>query len=342
MKKFFKFSIIIALTYAMTACSADDKNTAIFTINGPKSFSVGKDGGIQSVPVNTTVDYTVTSSERWCAIVDKKTIGFKISVALNETIVPRTANIIVETPGFQSITLAVTQDEGVPFLTVAEDQRIKSFEQVGGEQTVIVSTNVEYTATSSVSWCTIAGKIANSFTVVAAPNDGYKREATIEVSALGFPSVTITVRQAGGQILKNASLADDFAYWETSGTSNLFSFNAWKPDFLLGKSLQRVDSFWGQFYEGRFTQKITDLPNGTYEFSCYVVGGGSGEELSMITIDKSGTETRKRVDSWPGDWVLYAMPVTVTDGECTVGIYAKGGAVDPIWFNVAGFNLQVR
>jgi hypothetical protein len=335
-----KTAIMSALICAMFACTVDDEKAAIFTIDGPKSFSVGKDGGLQSVPVNTTVDYAVTSSERWCTIVNKKTIGFKIAVALNETIVQRTATITVETPGFSSITLTVTQEEGVSFLTLPEDQRIKSFEQAGGEQTVMIGSNVEYTATSLESWCEVIEKNATNFKIMVTPNDGFKRETNVIVAAPGFPSATVTVLQAGGPILKNASLADDFAYWTVSGTPDLFAFNIWKPDAVPGKSLQRKDSFWGQSYEGRFTQTITGLPNGLYEFSCYVVGGGTDEELSMITIDKHNVETKMRVDSWPGDWVLYTMPVTVTEGECTVGIYTRGGTVSPIWFNVAGFNFE--
>lgn len=80
-------------------------------------------------------------------------------------------------------------------------------------------------------------------------------------------------------------------------------------------------------FEGRVTQKLTNLTDGVYILSCQAAGypGNSAatDGVYFIVIDKNGNETQQKMTLPGGGWKENSMQINVTGGECTIGIYAK-------------------
>jgi hypothetical protein len=364
MKRFLKFTAAaITLALALLACSNDeDKITGSFLVEADESIAIDKTGGEQSIKVTSTVDYVATSDATWCSITEKTETGFKFRVDANPQINERTAEITVSAVGFTTVRIRVVQAGADANFSIAFEERNKTFTPEGGELTVSVTGNVAYTVTSSQAWCTYKGVTTSGFTLVAAAYGGLTpRTALVLVApANGLQAVRIEITQNANVILQNGWFVDDMNHWETSGTADLFKRTT--DEYLPGGAPTGAHYVTHNFnlsveggVEGYITQKITGVPDGNYTLSCDVAGypGNSPDTdgIYLIAIDKDDHKTQKKLPFPEGSWMSAKYPerkgerelsVTVTGGECTVGLYVKaaGGANSTMTFKVLNFKFE--
>ncbi len=121
--------------------------------------------------------------------------------------------------GFEPITLTIDQEAGELFFTIADDQKIKTFDQGGGTQTVEIRTNIDtYEVISSETWCGISDKTTSGFKITLGANDGFRRSASLTVTAPGMPSVNVEVSQSGNPLLSNTTFTTGLNNSTTIGT----------------------------------------------------------------------------------------------------------------------------
>jgi hypothetical protein len=332
MKTIFKIFIFTAILSLFISCKEDDSEAFIF--RGEKAMTISKDGGIISVPVSTTVAYSVTPVDPWCTISGKNAIGFDIVVEFNESVQQRSTNIVVAASGFEPVTVIVTQERGIPFFNMDDNQKRKSFAKEGNSQTITFNTNVDYTVESGENpFCSISEKGKNGFKITVSENQGVKRAETLTVKPEGFPDIKVVVTQSGGAvILKNGDFTAGMDNWTATGTPNTFEVTTYG-------ALKTASRTWAvrlTDFEARLVQKVTGIPDGAYELSADVAGGAN--DLHLIFIDKDGNESRQEVKL--GGMSTQVMPVEVVGGECTVGFRVQGYKDVGLYWNVTNFKLE--
>jgi hypothetical protein len=215
----------------------------------------------------------------------------------------------------------------------------------------LVNGNVEYVVESSQAWCEVSEITLESFKITASLNDGIgQRTATLQVKPTGFSAVTINVKQAGNEILLNGWFTEGaIENWTASGTTDLFAtatdsyIVAGAPTgaYYVKNNVLAMSGF-----EGRLTQKLTNVPDGNYTLSAQFAGrpGASPDTdgVYLIAIDKNGNEQQSAVTLPSGGWRESKFSFDVTGGEVTVGIYAKavGGDTSTMDFKAMGFTFQ--
>ncbi|NDV81903.1 BACON domain-containing protein [Bacteroides sp. 51] len=352
MKTIFNISIFIAILSLFSSCNDDDSSDA-FIVMGERTVTINKDGGNISIPVSTTVAYSVTPVDPWCTISGKNAIGFDIVVEFNESVQQRSTDVVIAAPGFDPVTIVVTQDKGVPFFTIEDAQKKKSFIKEGETHTVTFKTNADYTATSSEEWLSVGNITSTSFKLTAEDNTSPgARTAKVTVKSEGIPDVIIEITQEGPPPtwkLENGWFTDGWGNWEVTGYEDMFilTSDAYMPDKVLGvptptgaKYITRANL--GQTpTEGRVLQTITEIPDGNYILYCRFAGSSlnASDELSLIAV-VNGTETKQRITA-TSSWQQHSMPITVSGGTCKVGIYANwvGGGSSGMTMKAIDFQL---
>ncbi|MDR1091380.1 MAG: hypothetical protein LBL79_09915 [Prevotella sp.] len=333
MKTIFNISVFAAILCLFISCKDDDPSDA-FIVRGENEVSISKDGGTISIPISTTVAYSVTPADPWCTVSGKNAIGFDIIVEFNESVEPRSTNIVVAAPDFDPVTIVVTQDKGVPFFNIEDGQKRKSFAKEGGAQTVTFNTNLEYTIEpGSGSFCTISEKGKNGFKITTPVNDDVKRNETLTIKPAGLPDINILVTQSGGAvILKNGDFTSGMDNWVASGTPNTFEVTT----YGAFKTVSRTWAVRLTDFEARLIQEVTGISDGTYVLSADVSGGAN--DLHLIFIDKDGIESMQEVKL--GGMSTFSMPVEVVGGECSVGFRVKGYKDVGLYWNITNFKLE--
>ena len=353
MKQYLKISMIVTFALIIFSCDKDNELSGkIFQVDSAQNLTVGKSGGEIFIPVTSTDNYVPMSSEPWCTIGEKTEDGFFFSVNTNALTTTRSVDVVVATVGFPFYIIKVTQEQGDPNFSIADEELNKTFAQAGGELYVTLATNIDYTVDPPTdTWCSISDITANGFKLTASPNDVTQRRTSITIHPNGdFPNVTIIVKQSGNAILQNGFFINNsMEHWTTSGTSGLFGLAtdayiaAGSPTgaYYLKNNISATSGF-----EGRVTQKLTNLTDGVYILSCQAAGypGNSAatDGVYFIVIDKNGNETQQKMTLPGGGWKENSMQINVTGGECTIGIYAKaaGGSASTMSFKVMNFDFK--
>lgn len=146
----FKLSAICMLVFSLFACNNDENTegiTPFFEISAnDQILNFSAEGDFKYVTINTNQEFTATSSDpSWCVVkkIDDNVDNLKISVTENRGTDDRTAEIVVSSPGFQSITITVRQSF-MRFLSVKEESGVL-IEDDQLDFTLEVSANVPYT-----------------------------------------------------------------------------------------------------------------------------------------------------------------------------------------------------
>lgn len=215
----------ISLGLSADANTATEQRTATVTITAgslTKTIVVTQDGFMPSLSVSTssinvgvnggTLDATVTSNTQWEASSNQSwltvgkssseagdNISLNLSASNNTGIDQRTATVTV-TAGSISKTIIVTQEGIVPTLTVSKDE--VEIDADGGSESVLLSSNVEWTASSDQSWVNISqtsgvagNNIPVTITVTTSSSNVY-RSANVTFTAGGLTK-TVVVSQLG-------------------------------------------------------------------------------------------------------------------------------------------------
>ncbi|MDR0414583.1 MAG: hypothetical protein LBH84_04115 [Prevotellaceae bacterium] len=358
------------LSAAMLACENDEKRetpNGTFEVSSSGSIFFEKTGGDSAVAVTVTgalIYVPMSSDSSWCKITEKTESGFRFSVIANSQNEERTAELVVAAVGFPFVRIRVVQAAGDPRFSMAEAERSKAFSQTGGEMAVSVNGNIPYELAPLDDWCTYKDVTPSGFTLVADANPGIaQRTTSVTVTpAAGFgfsETIIINVRQSGTPVLQNGWFTDGLTGWETSDTSGIFkrATDQYLPtgapagaNYIANGVAATVG------FEGCITQKLTNIPDGTYIFSCDVAGRAgkspTTDGIYLVAFDKDDNEIAKKKLPFPeGSWWNTKNPakqsetqlsVIVTGGECKVGIYAvaAGGENSTMDFKVLNFDFQ--
>ena len=158
----------------------------------PITFS--PEASTKTLTVTSNTNWEATSNAAWCTV--KQNNGqLTISATKNDTDAQRTASVTIKALGLTK-TIKVTQQKAM--LTLSPSSAI-SFNPEGGSQSLVISTNVDWTANSDAEWCTVSiksGKGDKTITINASENRvGSQRSAIITVKT-AFHTKRVTVTQA--------------------------------------------------------------------------------------------------------------------------------------------------
>lgn len=92
----------------------------------------------------------------------------------------------------------------------------------------------------------------------------------------------------------------------------------------------RLTHFKNANYEVMTDQTITSLSNGTYKLSAWTLSGG-GQDVCIMSAKNYGAAVPELTSDipaskWPNWTKVEISNIPVTNGQCTIGFYSKGGA----------------
>lgn len=193
----FCLAAIIALSL-VSACSRPVPEPSI-EITTPATITVDT-GNSATISFTSNNDWTVVPSETWCKVSPAsgpagKTATVTVTLDPNPTYEPRTTTVTVKAGGIEK-TVTVKQEAGVGLII---DGATFEVPKTGGQLTVPVQANVDYTVTPDANWITVVStKALQDYTITleCAGNDtGEDRSSKVTVSGGGV-SQTFTVNQA--------------------------------------------------------------------------------------------------------------------------------------------------
>jgi uncharacterized protein YjdB len=229
-----------------------------------------------------------------------------------------------------------------------------------GQETLIATVLPANATNKNVTWSSSDIAVAivdNNGKVTAVATGSAIIRATSNANAAKAATCEVTVVPIiGGEMLQNGWFIEGLDNW--SATPDVFkrATDTYLPTSSPSGAYYITENVSAtQGFEGRLTQHLTNVPDGNYTLSCDV-GGYPGNSPStdgvyLIAIDKFGVETQKKLPFPSGAWMSMKYPerkgecelsVTVTDGECTVGLYVKaaGGAGSTMTFKVLNFKFE--
>jgi hypothetical protein len=166
----------------------------------PLNQNVTPTSGTTSFAVASNVDWTSSSNQTWCTVTPSGTDNGTITATYQENTGggSRTATITVSGSGVSDQVVTVTQSGTTPTLSVTPlNQNVSSSSGTTG---FTVVSNVEWTASSNQTWCTVTASGTDNGTITAEyqENTGTNaRTATITVKGSGVSEQVVTVTQSG-------------------------------------------------------------------------------------------------------------------------------------------------
>jgi len=269
-----------------------------------------------SVSITSNVSWTASSDSEWLSV--NKTSGsgndsFKMSVTKNPSIyTDRTGVITISNSTFGlTKTITVTQSKSVPSLSVSTS----SWSPNCGKQTsssISITSDVDWTATSSASWLTLSSSSGSSGTKtitlsVLGNNSTSSRSATVTIknATLGI-SKTISVSQYGYTkcAVSISSKAIDLGITIDRTGTYTFVIKGWSSNggSLLGLNGMSDSNDWRFFKNGnyyyfdwgssRISYSYSTSITGSYRkfvLSNYAMKYYASESTTSTTWTKSGT-----------------------------------------------------
>jgi hypothetical protein len=172
--------------------------------------------GNDSFTITSNTSWTVSSDQSWCKV--SSTSGsnngtITVNVDENTSTSARSATITVRA-GDKSATVTVSQAAANIVLTVSPTEL--SFAQNGGSENVSITSNTNWTVSSSVSWCTVSptsGSNNGTITVTVNANDTTsERSATITVKDTNSNvtrEIVVTQAKSDGDVIGRNDYDDD-------------------------------------------------------------------------------------------------------------------------------------
>lgn len=167
MKKYLRFSIIIALVCAVFACKDNEKmplpDPILSVAETDKSLTFSSEAGNKTISISANREVRVISSKKWCTptvtLNTDKSAAISVVVDKNEVSAKRRATVIITTKSAEQgdkltfLEIPVEQAYPDPFVTVAEADKKVTLTSAADDKTIAVNTNREVEAKSSETWC---------------------------------------------------------------------------------------------------------------------------------------------------------------------------------------------
>ena len=330
----FSTVLLICAGFILTSCGGnDDDNTPptplLEVASGDRSQSFDMDAGSRSVAVNANVQFTASvdqAATEWCsAAVNATAKTVTITVTAN-TGASRTATVTLSAKDVPDVVINVSQEEYVerPYLTVRVDLRTQEFKGRGGENTVPVSSNVDYTFSvpaADEDWCFVVPTEGGIMIITEENDKDAERNTIVTLSGTGVTPVQITVVQLP-VVFSLLTMFDDCETntgWDTwNGGKNL-------PVTLDGDNKT----------QGDFSISVDALPPGDYLWwmkSYEPVNRGLALETDYFAFDWfiSDVSKLKLHDSFvPGNSGIYVSSYAgVTPDNARWGFHAAWNIAD--------------
>lgn len=168
----------------------------------PSSQNVSSTSGTANFTITSNINWTTSSNQTWCAVSPTSgTLNGSIIATYLANLVTSTriATITLIGAGVPNQTVTVTQDAFVPTLNISPtNQNVSS---AIGTTAINVTSNINWSASSNQTWCTIApisGSNNGTVTVNYSANPlTTDRSAVITFSGSGVTAQTFTLDQTG-------------------------------------------------------------------------------------------------------------------------------------------------
>ena len=198
----------------------------------PTSLNFEADGESKTVTVTANVTVKATPSETWITITPPATqsesMTYTLTATANTTSTARNASVTFSGGEADDVTIQVSQN---PAASIEVDNNEVSATAEGGDFTVKVTSNVEWTASASENWVTVSpdkGQTTDIKISVGANDAAAARTANVTL-AKGNKNVVIAVKQSGKEVPEtliaawrcdNAEYVDSHSPdWSTSGAN---------------------------------------------------------------------------------------------------------------------------
>lgn len=184
-------------------------------------------------------------------------------------------------------------------------------------------------------WTTAAGQGYTGDT--STPNNSWDNLTVFDFTGNTLESVKI-FNEPSENVLANQSFEDDNAV-----TANPSGWSVWAA---TAADYGAVKTEWGGFsgnwklvfwkdsaYSCSAYQALSNLDNGTYTLSAWVMSNGGQRVCQLYAKNYGGEEKNTAISTSDINWSIITVDnVEVTNGQCEVGVYTEANAND--WVNI--------
>ena len=194
MKKFIITYCMVLFALFLANCTTTEEGldaTDVIVVSTDK-LEMSSKGGQSSITVDSYCPWQITSTEDWSWIRTTVNNGykgettFKLILSENTTVDNRTATVTISNNIYgTSHDISVLQEAGAPYINLSKSSISSS--AAGSSVDVTIDSNVDYTISSSESWCKVSanrgdiGKNALRVTIQSSPSTS-QRTATIKIA----------------------------------------------------------------------------------------------------------------------------------------------------------------
>ncbi len=189
--------------------SLDDEKEVTYTLNvSPTSVSFSAESGSQSVSLSGNDKWTASSSASWCTLSASSGTApstLTIKATANTQTSSRQATVTIKgTNSGKSVTIKVSQSGKSVTYTLDASAYSLSFNPEAGSQTVNLTGNDQWTASSGASWCTLSktsGTAPTTLTIKTTENtQTSSRKTTVTIKGTNSgKTISISVSQEARQ-----------------------------------------------------------------------------------------------------------------------------------------------
>ena len=303
------------------AQNAPTVDPAILVLD-PDELTFAVEGGERTVTVTSDLTWTATTTDGWLTVTKLDDTRLKVEAALNTTAgeLAREGSVTVSN-GENEETITISQASPEPVdPSIAIDPESLAFTFEGGEQTVAVTSALDWTVSTIDAWIT-ATKNGDTFTVSVTANTGAAgREGSVTVDN-GTQTATIAVEQgidmgtrmirAKGTHMTYSRSGKTYDYFELHFTTYEGSTLTMEPNdpsdngyhlFMVAYTDVPTGTTQWNIDEGTYTYATTRAPltlfdNGYYD-ACWLQeitnGQWSGDKAvgatTTMTVSGNGTD----------------------------------------------------
>ena len=156
MKRYILYIILGAMALAGCTTTIEGVDASDVLAVSTSQINMESDGGKCEFEINSMCDWKITNTQDWFELSanqgDKGAKKIFVTINKNEYLEDRSAIITVANTLYElSHDIVVFQEKNTPFIDVSKDEIALSAE--GGSSTITINSNLNYTITSSQSWC---------------------------------------------------------------------------------------------------------------------------------------------------------------------------------------------
>jgi hypothetical protein len=225
------FILFVSVVFFIS-CEEDENDSS----TGEAYFNIeGEPTGLSVVAAGKTQAYVVRSNRTWQVVAQSEGDWvrafpaegeddgiFKIIVNENPTFVTRSMNFAFVVEGKeQPVLFRIDQEANVPYITVAESEAGVSIPKVGGDITINVKANVDWSYTlDDDSWLTEQQKTSTQLKLTASRNYGEERQVRLTITSQEFPDVAkdVILTQSPGNII-----LEEYFSWLAYGSAIFYT-----------------------------------------------------------------------------------------------------------------------